>query len=423
LSHILIIPSEEFVPRRNHLSGIFQLHQARALKAAGFQVGGISISLAFSIPMIARGIVNRAIGRRSHNVLDTYSVTAMLRLLRRKITSANTFIESDEVEGVPIVRIEGFYYLPPSPYTNHFGWIRAGLAAFDEYCRLYGKPDLIHAHNLDSAGMLAHAIWKRRGVPFVVTEHSTYFGLNLIPRFLHPRLRRAAHASSGIAAVSPALAEKLRTELSLESIQILPNVLDADLVTRQLASGRPANRAFTFLSIGNLIAVKDHASLLRAFKTAFPENGGVELRIAGDGPLRDELQVLAKELDIESRVQFLGTLSREDVIEELDRCDAFVLPSTYETFGVVVIEALARGKPVVATICGGPEAFVTKEDGILVPASNVSELASAMIRLKANRREYDDLSIKERAISRFGPDAFVDSLKKFYRPAGVLNER
>lgn len=419
--HVLIIPSEEFVPRGNHLSGIFQLHQAQALMASGFRVGGISISLAFSIPMILKAIMNRAMRHRSSNRLGDYSVRSMLNLLRLKITAPEMFVESDKVENVPIVRIEGFYYFSPSIYTNHIAWIQAGWIAFQEYCRLHGRPDFIHAHNLESAGMLAHVISKRTGIRFVVTEHSTFFERKLIPSFLYPRLRRAARSAAGLAAVSPQLARTLCRELGSLEIHYIPNVLDPIVVNSRYTADQSPDNRFTFLALGNLIPIKDHASLLYAFRMAFADDSAVALRIGGDGPLVDELHLLARSLDIESSVEFLGRLTREDVVRELDDCDAFVLPSKYETFGVVVIEALARGKPVVSTICGGPETFVTLKDGLLVPVSDTPALSLAMNRLRVERSKYDDAQIRERALARFGPEAFINTVTQFYHSAGCLN--
>jgi glycosyltransferase involved in cell wall biosynthesis len=110
-------------------------------------------------------------------------------------------------------------------------------------------------------------------------------------------------------------------------------------------------------------------------------------------------------------------LGRDEVIAELDRSDAFVLPSTYETFGVVLIEALARGRPVIATACGGPEAFVLPEDGEIVPPGNEERLASAMVAMRSSRASYRDDQLRERAIERFGAEAFVEKIQRVYAAA------
>jgi glycosyltransferase involved in cell wall biosynthesis len=194
----------------------------------------------------------------------------------------------------------------------------------------------------------------------------------------------------------------------------LPNVIDPSIVDSPAARRDTSGTSFRFLTVGNLIPVKNHSLLLRSFRSAFRGNSGVTLRIGGDGPLREELQALALQLGIADRVTFLGTLSRRDVISELDSAQAFVLSSDYETFGVVLIEALARGRPVIATSCGAPESFVTAGDGELVPVGSEPALADAMVRMRASRASYDDGDIRQRAIDRFGPAAFLEKLRPIY---------
>ena len=83
------------------------------------------------------------------------------------------------------------------------------------------------------------------------------------------------------------------------------------------------------------------------------------------------LEALVQEKALTEQVTFLGSLTREQVRQEVSEADAFVLSSEYETFGVVVIEALALGKPVIATRCGGPESIVVPSVGYLVEILSV----------------------------------------------------
>lgn len=417
--HVLLLPSEEFLPPDSHLAGIFQYHQASALRVAGLRVGVISIRQAHSVPMIVRAAVLRAFGRKPGNALDGLSFRAMGRLLIDKLWHQRRFLTIEEISGFPVVRIEGFYYLPPSPRTNHIGWIRAGVVAFDEYCRRFGPPDVIHAHNSDPAGLLAHRLSRQTGIPFVITEHSTFFGRGMVPQSLYPALGRAFTAASTVAVVSPALAGVLAHELGVDAspFRWIPNVIDAAVVVAPLSPRGEDPDTFIFLAIGNLIPVKDHALLLRAFQRAFGECNDVTLRIGGDGELLEELQELVQRLQITSQVRFLGRLSRSAVIDELDVCDSFVLPSRYETFGVVLIEAMARGKTVVSTACGAPEAFIGPEDGILVPTGDVAALADAMVKIRRDRARYDPGEIRNRAILRFGPQRIAEQLENMYSEA------
>jgi glycosyltransferase involved in cell wall biosynthesis len=96
----------------------------------------------------------------------------------------------------------------------------------------------------------------------------------------------------------------------------------------------------------------------------------------------------------------------------------FVLSSIYETFGVVVVEALAAGRPVIATRCGGPECIIGEEDGLLVLPGDVNALADAMIKMRANIRKYKPDGLRARCRARFGENAVIKQLKSVY--SGVL---
>lgn len=421
--HILIIPSEEFLPPESHLAGIFQLHQANALVAAGFKVGVISLRLSLSVPMIFRSGFYRLAGRSPGNALDGRSIPELATLLKRKMMEPESFIIYDHVGTIPVVRAEAFYFFPPSPSTDHIGWIRSGVAAFKAYSERFGRPDIIHAHNLNPAGLLAHRIFKENRIPYVVTEHSTFYARGLVPRGLTGLLRKAAEGADAVAAVSPQLGKLVEAQLKLDpgSIQWVPNVIDPLVLTTRPVTRESGRSGFEFLCVGNLIPIKNHAGLLRAFHDAFAEDPRVTLRIGGDGPLETELRALSHQLGLDGQVKFLGRLSRERVIEEIDQCDALVLPSTIETFGVVLIEALVRGKPVVATRCGGPEAFVGEYDGLVVAADDVGELSQALITMKARAATYDADRLRSSALARFGPEKLVENLTQLYDNAIAAN--
>ena len=100
--------------------------------------------------------------------------------------------------------------------------------------------------------------------------------------------------------------------------------------------------------------------------------------------------------------------------EELARVQALVHPSRYETFGVAIVEALAMGRPVVATRCGGPDGIVTARDGLLVPVDDVEALARAMRELREHIDRYDAPAIRQACLERFGEGAVVARLRETY---------
>ncbi|HID29995.1 MAG TPA: glycosyltransferase, partial [Desulfobacterales bacterium] len=94
--------------------------------------------------------------------------------------------------------------------------------------------------------------------------------------------------------------------------------------------------------------------------------------------------------------------------------NSFVLSSHYETFGIVVIEALACSLPVIATRCGGPESIVTESDGLLVPLKDPETLAKAMIQMRNTTSQFDRKQIRDRCILRFGEENIIRQIEAKY---------
>jgi glycosyltransferase involved in cell wall biosynthesis len=154
--------------------------------------------------------------------------------------------------------------------------------------------------------------------------------------------------------------------------------------------------------------------LLRALAHLIRNGQDVVLDIGGEGPEREALVLLARDLGIADRVNFLGLLSREGVRKAMQEAHLFVLPSSYETFGVAYIEAMACGLPVIATRCGGPEGFVTPDVGYLVPQSDENALATTIHDVFVNYHRFDGNEIRCYVVRRFGSDAVAKKLITIY---------
>lgn len=417
--HILLLPSEEFVPANDHLAGIFQWHQAQILQRAGHKVGVISVRLRFSIPMLCKAMLRSVLKKQNPAGLDRLNSGQILALLWKKIFSAQDFIEREQLGGLAVYRIEGFYYGPPSEYRNLFGWNKAVKTAFNQYVKDNGQPQLIHAHNVLYAGIAANKLSSASGIPYLITEHSSFVARHAFDKRLLPAMRNAYLQASAMLTVSHSLGadiEKLLPALA-GHWQVLANVLDpaVEEAPWSLPVDGGAHKLFKFLTIGSLIPIKGHENLIRAWQIAFSNDPSVQLVIAGDGELEAELKMLVDSLGLQHQVSFPGKLTRQQVIEELDECHCFVFSSRYETFGVVLIEALSRGKPVVSTACGGPNSVVNERLGILCEADNVDSMAEALLTMLQKASQYNAREIREEAIARFGSGAFLHSIEDIYK--------
>ena len=123
----------------------------------------------------------------------------------------------------------------------------------------------------------------------------------------------------------------------------------------------------------------------------------------------------AKSEGVEKKVTFVGALSREEVANWMNKCDAFVLPSRYETFGVVYIEALASGKPVIGTFNGGAEDIVNQDVGILVEIDNVKKLSNAMEYIRKNNKEYKPEELRKYCTEKFSANVIIKKIINVYK--------
>lgn len=133
--------------------------------------------------------------------------------------------------------------------------------------------------------------------------------------------------------------------------------------------------ATIILAVGRLWKPKDYPTLLQAFARLVYAESDFQLIVVGDGPLLGDLEALAASLGLSERVRFLGV--RHDIPEIMSACDIFVLSSAWEGFGLVVAEAMACERPVVATDCGGVREVVGNA-GFLVPPGDYKALSSAL---------------------------------------------
>lgn len=161
--------------------------------------------------------------------------------------------------------------------------------------------------------------------------------------------------------------------------------IDPSAMPRQAEA---SDGAIRFVCVGRLSSEKGHRGLLRAFHAVAQRIPGAHLDLVGDGPLRREIEALARELGIESAVKFHGALSEAETLARIAAADILVLPSFMEGLPLVIIEAMALGKPVIASgVAGIPELVRNGANGILVPPSHWAALGDAMAALALDAEE------------------------------------
>lgn len=255
-----------------------------------------------------------------------------------------------------------------------------------KYRELCPLPDVIHIHSQFIA-KYTMVLKNCLGVPAVLTEH--WSGLN--EGAISSNIQSEAYIykeADAVISVSHALQKALRKFYGIES-HVVYNMVD-DVFFQNLKTKQNAH--FNFVSVGRMVPVKCFENLILAM-SFMDHTKDVFLTLVGDGPERLKLEKLIKEKQLQNRIILTGLKKPEEVSQILCQSDCFVLSSHRETFGIVLIEAMAKGLPVISTRCGGPEDIVNNENGILVEADNPQEMAKAMDYMIDHYTLYDSNKI------------------------------
>jgi glycosyltransferase involved in cell wall biosynthesis len=308
--------------------------------------------------------------------------------------------------------------IPGNEKFNIRNWAKKTLRLYGKYERQFGKPDLIMTHSVTWAGYAAALISEKYEVPYLVVEHRSFFvwstenARRMVKPFYLPFFEKAYRGCYKLVLVSESLLNGLKTLMPWieEKTMVIPNMIREDMF---LPPAKPRNTdPFVFIWAGRLEHVKGVDLLLKAISKLQEINSKpFKVRLAGKGSLRMELEQQAEEQGISGIVDFLGRLSREDMQKEMQQANCFVLPTRYEAFGAVLIEAMATGLPVIATRSGGPDTIVTEENGLLIDTENVDQLAGAMEQMISNQQAYSYEQIRANALEHYGQTNIV---KRFH---------
>lgn len=330
----------------------------------------------------------RALQKKGHKVTilycDTYSIKCV------KDWFAYSEEKSEIIEGIQIYRNRYFCPLKHGIEGHRKAFANGIQKLYDQYMK-GNKPDIIHAHCCVWAGYAAMKLSEQIGVPYVVTEHATLFqlhrdeisaGNNAIIQQVYQKAARVICVSRAFAR----LIESYRTD-----IDVVGNVVNCDIFTPPKVSKN--HNEIRFLTVCYMeeeeqLYKKGMDILIQSWTEIVKENTNVKLVIGGGGKAVQKVVDWTKEYHVTDSVEFLGTLNRQQVVEQMQMCDCFVLPSRYETFGVVYIEAMACGKPVIAVANGGPDDFVKDFNGMLIKP-DVEELTGAINKMIKRLKGYD----------------------------------
>lgn len=367
----ILIVARNFPKENEPLQGIFEFDQAKALQNYGHKIVYLSLDL---------------------------------RSIRRKRKLGIYWTEVDEIKifniSFPLGRI-------PFGFRYKIGKI-ALRVYFKEILKKYGKPDIIHAH-FTAIGLMASILQEKYNIPIVLTEHSSHINKQHLNRHVLNMALKAYSKANRLISVSTALRNVIFKHFNLES-DIIHNIVDTSEFSF-IEKGK--SDLISFLSVGSLNYNKGFDLLIEAFSKA-DFNKNIHLNIIGEGPEYKNLQQQIDKLELNDQIKLLGFSNRTSIFKLMKKSDVFVLASRSETFGVVYIEAMLSGLPVIAAASGGPEDFITPENGITVPVDDVIALRDALIKTHNEIHKYDRKNISESCRKKFSPEIIASQLTRVY---------
>jgi glycosyltransferase involved in cell wall biosynthesis len=289
-----------------------------------------------------------------------------------------------------------------SKFINERKAFKAGL-------KLIQNVDLIHAHVLLPKGYLFVRAKKHFQCPLIVTEHASLYRQDVKHEFSRKEraiLGRTVKHVDQFIAVSELLKSDLEHKLKIKHCDVIGNPVNTDLF---IPKSKTQDLKKRFLHISTLAEIKNVKGIIDAFDLAFETSNELSLTIVSDENY-DELKSHASQLPCAQSIEFLGPLHHEETVSYYQHADFFILNSEYETFSIVVAEALSCGVPVISTNVG-IATNMPKDLGRNIPKNDPISMAEMMLSIQ--KSTFDAEKIRNHAM-QFSNEAILAKLNALY---------
>lgn len=284
--------------------------------------------------------------------------------------------------------------------------------AYRKYVKLYGKPDVIHAHVTLPAGYAACKLGNKYNLPVVVTEHGTF----------EARFFKKPYAKYGEYVLNHSVFSVVSRYLEKK---LYPFVLDAELLPNQVDTkefdidkNKKPNDTIDLIQVCALRKAKRTDLIMDAMKVLMEKYKykNIHLTVVGDGFEADYFKNICKDKKMTKYVTFVGQKNKSQIVEYLKKTDISVIASDFETFAIPAIESLSAGIPVVSTKCGGPEEYMDDKCGALCNVDDAEDMAKSIDKVYKNIKNYDKKYLKSVA-DKYSEENITEQALKLYQKA------
>lgn len=283
------------------------------------------------------------------------------------------------------------------------------------------KFDLIHSHFTYPSGLIGVKLKHKYKKPLIITAHGyDIYDLPFRNKYWKTKIKYVLDSADNIITVSNKNSECVKNLNVTSDVKIILNGFDENRFylrdsTRCKEKLDLPNNKKIILTVGNLVEIKGQKYLIKAINKIVDKRKDVLLIIVGKGILKQELENLVQDLNLEDHVLFAGGKPHNEIPIWMNACDVFVLPSLNEGIPTVMFECLGCGKPFVGTKVGGiPDIIISKDYGSLVKPKKFKELAEAI--LIALDEDWDNEIIKRYA-KRFRYENIIGDIMNVYKIA------
>jgi glycosyltransferase involved in cell wall biosynthesis len=289
-----------------------------------------------------------------------------------------------------------------------------------KYINEKGEPDLIHIHVPMKAGLLVLWLKKEFNIPYIVSEHSSLYlkaaedNFDTRSFYFRHNTKKIFQQASLVTNVSSAIAKVLQQKFGLNDIRIIPNVVDTN---HFYFKPKEKNKIFRWLHVSTMYPLKNVDKIIQTFASIGKQRDDWELILVG--PINTEYKKLVANLNLQSKIKFIGEVTHKEVSDQMQQSDAFIMFSRHENFPCVIIEALCCGLPVVSSNVGGIAEAVDHSNGILIEANNTDQLQTAIVSVMDNPAQFNAEKITAEASSKYNYTTVAHQFLNIYQD--VLN--